>query len=881
MSRKTRKLIWSAPLVAVLAVAGALAMFVMLAPNGAQAHDLPGAVMNLKAEGINQHEIKITWDAPATGAVTGYRIDVSEDQFTWVSLVMDTGNTMTEYTHGDLSAGDERFYRVFALNSAGAGPSPVGDTTDNDLYVHGFTLASATPGQVRSLSARGVSDEQIDLTWAEPSMTGGGIERYCIAVATQREFLLDPATNPTVQVAAANCNAGMALTDADALATLNTTLNGATATNPTGGRLVIDGKDTAYMHKGLDSELTLYYRAYAGNTAGVSTTVTNVASAKTSKSPTPGQPKGLKPVSTGSAVDLYWNWPAGQLDIGREEFEIQMKSNTLNRWSAAIDVTAGTFPAQFSGHNPADVPGPADDGAANDYTGAGTTRVDYQVRVDLDDGTTGPWSSTASISWPLSTAAALPGVEEPTNTGDDADLSAEAMLNSIKLSWTREGEADEPKPSGYVIDAIKGTGGTAANQKFAFSSLQTNTTYTSETYTHPRLKPGEMWYYRAFPYSSGSKLYGSPLTLQTMTMAAMQPDQLECAQLTTAGDGPTRIMLSWGMVSEDGGTPITGYHVQVSANGGTGSTIDDNATWTNAPDSPVAAPMRTYTYDPEGSDALEAEDSRWFRVIVLNSVITDSDGKINAAADTNTDLVDDSIDLSAVCAFRGATDAAGSPGTPDGLVAEPARDAGGIDPDNPIPDSERGVLLLWNQPDNPAGDTVTGYNIARRTRENATADWSAWDTDWAEIDASKTSHTDETKVAMLLSGEARQYRVSAKSGAGTGMHAEVTYPHAEATHAPVSTVLTAPTNVTATDPGTDPNNLTINVTWTDGENADGGHIVMLFTDDFTGVTINVPAEGETSSTFSNVAMGSYVAVVVSIKSRTEYLYAYDTISVGQ
>ena len=42
MSRKTRKLIWSAPLVAVLAVAGALAIFVALAPNevgSRQAHD--------------------------------------------------------------------------------------------------------------------------------------------------------------------------------------------------------------------------------------------------------------------------------------------------------------------------------------------------------------------------------------------------------------------------------------------------------------------------------------------------------------------------------------------------------------------------------------------------------------------------------------------------------------------------------------------------------------------------------------------------------------------------------------------------------------------------------------------------------------------------
>ena len=34
MSRKTRKLIWSAPLVAVLAVAGALAMFAALGARG-------------------------------------------------------------------------------------------------------------------------------------------------------------------------------------------------------------------------------------------------------------------------------------------------------------------------------------------------------------------------------------------------------------------------------------------------------------------------------------------------------------------------------------------------------------------------------------------------------------------------------------------------------------------------------------------------------------------------------------------------------------------------------------------------------------------------------------------------------------------------------
>ena len=98
MSRKTRKLIWSAPLVAVLAVAGALALFVALTPNSAQAHDLPGPVSDLTAEATSWSTIKLTWKAPTTGGVTGYRIDVSEGEFIWEALVMDTGNTRTTYT---------------------------------------------------------------------------------------------------------------------------------------------------------------------------------------------------------------------------------------------------------------------------------------------------------------------------------------------------------------------------------------------------------------------------------------------------------------------------------------------------------------------------------------------------------------------------------------------------------------------------------------------------------------------------------------------------------------------------------------------------------------------------------------------------------------
>ena len=57
MSRKTRKLIWSAPLVAVLAVAGVLAMFVMLAPDGALAHGPVDTAAHLPPDPVTKIDV--------------------------------------------------------------------------------------------------------------------------------------------------------------------------------------------------------------------------------------------------------------------------------------------------------------------------------------------------------------------------------------------------------------------------------------------------------------------------------------------------------------------------------------------------------------------------------------------------------------------------------------------------------------------------------------------------------------------------------------------------------------------------------------------------------------------------------------------------------
>ena len=66
MSRKTRNLIWSVPLVATLAIVGALALFVALTPNdaSAQANAAPGRPGTLTAvafaDGTPETEILLT-----------------------------------------------------------------------------------------------------------------------------------------------------------------------------------------------------------------------------------------------------------------------------------------------------------------------------------------------------------------------------------------------------------------------------------------------------------------------------------------------------------------------------------------------------------------------------------------------------------------------------------------------------------------------------------------------------------------------------------------------------------------------------------------------------------------------------------------------------
>ena len=185
MSRKSRKLIWSAPMVAVFAVIGALALFMTLTPSGAAAQSLqtPGQVQDFEAEATGPDTIKLTWGAPTDGGrQTGYRIDVSDDGYTWELLSESVPGQDDEYEHDGLMARETKFYRIFAHNQGGGQIGPVAMSSPTSIA----TMASTPPDNPTDLEiVHGATPQtMLTLTWMPPETPDGtAIHQYKVAYA--------------------------------------------------------------------------------------------------------------------------------------------------------------------------------------------------------------------------------------------------------------------------------------------------------------------------------------------------------------------------------------------------------------------------------------------------------------------------------------------------------------------------------------------------------------------------------------------------------------------------------------------------------------------------------------------------------------------------
>ena len=671
---------------------------------------VPDAPPNLSARSGGTTTIDLSWEAPAyTGGapVTGYRIEV-HDGTVWTILAGDHGPS-TAYTHGGLEPGDERRYRVSAVNEAGAGEPSNEAVAATDPVV---------PDPPSNLRATAGGPHRIDLEWRAPAHDGGAeitgyrihvledgsggwrvLEENTAAAETRYSHTgLDPATENRYRVAAVN-EAGASHLSAPASARTDPVVPGppvnlrAEADGPyriglewdapgytggvpvTGYRIeaydgtawtVLDGntrsRATSWIHTGLEPGSEWRYRVSAVNEAGAGEPSVSAAAATDPVAPDP--PEGLEAEADGPhRIRIGWIAPP---------------------YTGGAPVTGYRIEA-FRG-----------DGAWTVVAETGSAVTSW-VHRDLDPASTWYYRvsavNRAGAGLPSGMATAT---TDPVRPDPPTGLRAEARgPYRIDLYWAAPQYTGGAPVTGYRVEVSEDAGG-------SWGVLVADTRSESTVYEHAGIRPGSTRHYRVGAINRAGASGPSPVAFaRTEAVVPEAPEKLRAV----AADHE-RIALSWAAPPFDGGAPVTGYRIQYSEDAG--------VTWEWADENTRSA--RTEFVH----GGLEPATTYHYRVAAVN-------GK---GAGPATDPVSARTDATV-------------PDAPSDLVAEAV--------------APRRIALAWKAPAYDGGAPVTGYRV------EVSADGEGWEV-LDDTDGAEPQYVHDG----LEPGDTRHYRVSATNEAGTG-----------------------------------------------------------------------------------------------------------------
>ncbi|MYC92444.1 MAG: fibronectin type III domain-containing protein, partial [Gemmatimonadetes bacterium] len=457
-----------------------------------------------------------------------------------------------------------------------------------------------------------------------------------------------------------------------------------------------ESRATKYTHTDLDPGTKRYYRVAAINSAGRGVW-SNVANATTDAA-APGAPTGLTAVPSGlggrTQLLLTWMRPSADGGLAISGYRIEVSVNRIT-WTT-LETNTGTAGTSYT-H--ADLP-PA------------TTRH-YRVAAINAEGT-GPYSNVATGR---------------TNAGaPDAPASLRARAagpRSITLTWQVPANDNGAAITGYRIRARGPTDG-------GWITIRQNTGSAATTFTHTGLRPATAWRYQVAAINSVGV---GPWSLEART--STNPDVPgPPTRLTAQAVGTSRIDIGWQGPVNNGGSPVFGYRIEASNDGG--------RTWRI---------IRRNTNSPVGYYShrnLQPAETWHYRVYGINVA------GLGAASDVAS-----------------ATTEATLPGAPRNLAAEA--------------DGTSEIDLSWLAPASDGGAQVTGYRV--EVSDNGGGSWQILVADTRSSEPAYT-HTG------LAPATTRHYRVSAINRIGVGSASEIASATTDATVPDPPTGLTA----TATSP---------------------------------------------------------------------------------
>ncbi len=691
-----------------------------------EAASVPDAPTGLSATASGSTQIDLSWTAPSNNggaSITGYRIQVSPNGTSnWTNLM--ASKTGTSHSHRNLPPSTTRHYRVYAINS-------VGESTSASNVASATTEAASVPDAPTGLSATASGRTQIDLSWTAPSDNGGApITGYRIQVSpnagTTWANRADVTGSSTTTYAHTGLTSGTTLhyrvlainsvgasdpsnmvsvtvgvrTAPDAPTRLTATADGRTRINLSwtapvdNGGSAINGyriqisadagtnwsdlkantgnAGTAYVHTGLEPGTTRHYRVYAINSVGESDP-SNVVNATTAFTAPPEAPANLQAQASGrTAISLSWTAPSDNGGATITGYQIELSTDAGSEWSDLVANTGTT---------------------STTYTHTGllpATTYHYRISAINAAGTGNP----SNIDNATTDAASVPDAP--------AGLTATASGSTqIHLSWTAPSNDGGAAISGYRIVMSTDAG---AN----WSDLVANTESSATTYTHTGLPEGATRHYRVYAINSIGESNPSNVANATTGAAITRPGAP--AELTAAASGRTQIHLSWTAPTNNGGTAITGYRIEISADAG--------SNWSNlAANTESSATTYTHTGLPESA-------TRHYRVYAINSVGESADPSNVANATTNALSV---------------------PDAPTKLTASVS--------------GKTEINLSWTAPVDDGGAAISGYQIERSADAGET---------WADLVADTETTTTTYIHTGLQPGSTHHYRIRAINSVGAG-----------------------------------------------------------------------------------------------------------------
>ena len=521
---------------------------------------VPGAPTGLTATANGQTQIDLSWSAPQDDggtAITGYLIEVSADGSSWSDLVADTVSTITSYTSKGLSAGETRYYRVSAINSVGT------------------SIASNAAHSTPATAGRdtGVPDLVVDNYNLRANLTPGYHWSPNATIRNQGDGSSAPTTLRYYR-------------STDSAITVSDVQVGTTAVD----MLVPSASiSDAIGVNAPTTPGTYYYGACVDAVPDESDTTNNCSSATEVTVRIVNSPPQVVgdvddiTVALGESfrVDIsgVFSEPDGE-EVGNYGFTLRnggILTGTVHTVTGILNLTAIGVGVTTVAVDAADING----------NGSGSHDLFVVTVVPIDTTST----------------ATTPGAP----TGMTATANGQTQID---LTWTAPSSDGGAAITGYKIEV-------SANGS-SWNDLEADTGSTGTGHSHTGLSAADTRHYRVSAINSDGAGPASNTDSATTDSppAATAPDAP--TGLTATANGQTQIDLSWSTPSNDGGSAITGYRVEVST---------DGSSWTNL----VANTGSTYSHK-----GLTVAATRHYRVAAINSAGTSQASNVATATTDST-----------------------------------------------------------------------------------------------------------------------------------------------------------------------------------------------------------------------------------------------------